>query len=365
MAQLRLIRENETADVPFLQQQGKITDMLTADMLTANIETRTEPYVGGYSFEEYLAYLRLGHPELHNLLSHERCCDAKRNIPKLNRLSWEFEDQNVGGRGSAYNIAQKSADNRKVGMATLLKWFSPSFEVPGHGFRILDVLGGDGTFARFCKTLGHHTPTIYTSDISKFMIDACHAQALPCVRQPATKSLFRDNVLDGVLIAYGSHHLDSNERQLAVREAHRTLREGGRLVLHDFEIGGRCAKWFDRVVHPYSRTGHPHAHFSRGEMFHLLTGAGFQDVRVFGMRDPFTLHGSSPEEAKHNAIMHMYDMYDLIKVADSARDIALCLERHITETLGSISIRQEGGRYVAQIPRHALIAVGTKSTYES
>ena len=172
--------------------------------------------------------------------------------------------------------------------------------------------------------------------------------------------MFRDDVLDGVLIAYGSHHLDGNARRLAVREAHRTLRAGGRLVLHDFEIGGRCAKWFDRIVHRFSRTGHPHAHFSRHEMFHLFTSAGFRDVRVFEIHDPFTLHGRSPEEARHNAIMHMYDMYDLIKVADSACDIAPCLERHITETLGPISIRQEEGRYVAQIPRHALVAVGTK-----
>ena len=343
-----------------------MTDMLTADMLTANTGMQTELYVNGYSFEQYLDYLRHGHPELYSLLSHETCCDAERRIAKMNMISWEFEDEKVGGRGLAYNVAQqKSADNRKVGMSTLLKCFRSSFEVPGQDFRILDVLGGDGTFARFCNTLGPHTPTIYTSDISKYMIDACHAQALPCVRQSATRSLFRDDVLDGVLIAYGSHHLDSNARQLAVREAHRTLREGGRLVLHDFEIGGRCAKWFDSVVHPYSRTGHPHAHFSRHEMFHLLTSAGFHDVRVFEIRDPFTLHGSSPVEAKHNAIMHIYDMYDLIKVADSPCDIAPCLERHITGTLGPISIRQEEGRYVAQIPRHALVAVGTKLTYDS
>ena len=332
------------------------------EMLTANTEMRTELYLDRYSFEEYLDYLLYGHPELSDLLSPERCFDGERHIAKMNMLSWEFEDEKLGGRGLAFNFAQKSADNRKVGMTTLLKCFSPSFEVPGEDFRILDVLGGDGTFARFCKSLGHKAPTIYTADISKFMMDACHAYALPCVRQPATRSLFRDNVLDGVLIAYGSHHLDSNARRLAVREAHRTLNGGGRLVLHDFEIGGRCARWFDNIVHPYSRTGHPHAHFSRLEMFHLFTGAGFRDVRVFEISDPFTLHGSSPEEAKHNAIMHMYDMYDLVKVADSARDIVSRLERHITETLGPISIRQEDGRYVAEIPRDALVAVGTKST---
>jgi SAM-dependent methyltransferase len=283
----------------------------------------------------------------------------------MNMNSWEFEDEKAGGRGLAYNSAQQSADNRKVGMTTLLRCFSPSSEVPGQDFRILDVLGGDGTFARYCKTLGRRIPTIYTADISKFMIDACHAHALPCVRQSATKSLFRDNVLDGVLIAYGSHHLDGNARHLAVREAHRTLRAGRRLVLHDFEIGGRCAKWFDSVVHPYSRTKHPHAHFSRSEMFGLLTGAGFCDVRVFEIADPFTLHARSPQEAKRNAIMHMYDMYDLIKVADCACDIAPRLERHISETLGPISIRQEECRYVAEIPRHALVAIGIKPAYDS
>lgn len=337
-------------------QQRKITDMLTA-----TTEIRTQLYVNGYSFEEYLDYLRHRHPELFDLLSPERCAEAERQVLNMNMHSWEFEDETAGGRGFSYNVAQKSADNRKVGMSALLKCFWPPRDVPGQGLRILDVLGGDGTVARFCRTLGHHTPTIYTADISKFMIDACHAQGLPCVRQPATRSLFRDNVLDGVLIAYGSHHLDSDARRLAVGEAHRALRAGGRLVLHDFEIGGRCAKWFDSVVHPYSRTGHPHTHFSREEMFDLLTSAGLRDVRVFELADPFTLHGSSPEEARHSAIMHMYDMYDLIKVADAACDIAPRLERHITDTLGPISIHQEGGRYVARIPRHALVAVGTKT----
>jgi SAM-dependent methyltransferase len=335
-------------------------------MLTASTQPQAELYVNGYSFEEYLAYLRHSHPELYDLLRYDGCSYAERHISTMNLISWEFEDQKANGRGQAYNVAQKHTDNRKVGMVTLLKCFcaSPS-TLPGQHFRILDVLGGDGTFARLCKTLGQHAPTIYTADISKFMIDACHGHALPCVRQSATRSLFRDDVLDGVLIAYGSHHLDYRERQLAVQEAHRTLKMGGRLVLHDFETGGRSAKWFDTIVHRYSRTGHPYMHFSRNEMFHLLTSARFANVRVFEIDDPFTLYGHSPEEARHNAIMHMYNMYDLVKLANSACDIASCLERHITETLGPISIRNEEGRYVAHIPRHALVAVGTKATYDN
>jgi ubiquinone/menaquinone biosynthesis C-methylase UbiE len=334
-------------------------------MLTANKAVQTEPYLNGCSFEQYLDYLRHAHPDLYGLLSDQRCRDLERHIAEMNMISWEFENEKVGGRGLAYNFAQKSTDNRKAGMTALLECFSSSSEIPDKDFRILDVLGGDGTLARFCKTLPPQTPTIYTADISKFMIDACRAQALPCVRQSATWSLFRDCVLDGVLIAYGSHHLDSDARKAAVREAYRTLKGGGRLVLHDFEIGGRCAKWFDSVVHPYSRTGHPHPHFSRHEMFDLFTSAGFCDVRVFEIGDPFTLGASAPEEAKYNAIMHMYAMYDLVKVAETAIDIAPRLERHIVESLGPISILQEGRRYVAQIPRQALVAVGKKSTCDS
>src|SRR5690349_24997978 len=103
---------------------------MMTDMLTAHTE-RTALYVNGYSFEEYLDYLRHGHPELYDLLSYERCCDAERHIAQMNMISREFEDEKVGGRGFAYNVAQKSADNRKVGMTKLLECFGSSFDVPG------------------------------------------------------------------------------------------------------------------------------------------------------------------------------------------------------------------------------------------
>lgn len=121
---------------------------------------------------------------------------------------------------------------------------------------------------------------------------------LPALRQPATCSLIRD----GALIAYGSHHLNHDDRPAAMAEAFRTLRAGGRLVLRDFETGGGTARWFDRVVHPWSPTGHPHRHFSRREMFTLLTAAGFRDVRVMDI-DDLVGAGDTPARLARTALV--------------------------------------------------------------
>jgi SAM-dependent methyltransferase len=320
---------------------------------------QSDLYLNLGSIDAHLDELRDQGGDLYGLLCQDRCRDIDSDTAAMDLNSWEFEDETAGGRGLAYNLAQKSVHNRAIGMASLLRCFSSASEIPGEQMRILDVLGGDGTFARFCKSLAGPTPTIFTADISKFMIEACRLQTLPCIRQSAEKSLFRDNVLDGVLIAYGSHHLTSDSRTQAVSEAYRVLKVGGRLVLHDFEIGGRSAAWFNEVVHPYSRTGHPHPHFSRNEMQQLLGQAGFVDVAVFEMDDRFTLYGATPVEAKRNAIMHMYDMYDLVKIASPSGETPV-LEQYITKIFGPIGVRKEGQVYLAEIPREALVAVGTK-----
>ena len=332
---------------------------MTTSTLRKQLDTPNELYIDRYPFAQYLDHLRDSFAELYTLLDQARFSEVERHIQYTSENSWEFEDESTGGRGAAYNVAQKNISNRELGMTTLLNCLGVSQGKEIAHLKILDVLGGDGTFARFCKTLPYVPPMVFTGDISKFMMDACFAQALPCIRQSATKSLFHDGVLDGVLIAYGSHHLDRDARLAAVSEAHRTLRTGGRLVLHDFEIGGRCAQWFDRVVHPYSATGHAYPHFSRHEMFDLLTKAGFRDVRVFDMDDSFSLSAETPKEAKRKAIMHMYHMYGLVKL-DAAGAVERAVERLIDETLGPIAVRKVEAGYVAQIHRQALVAVGVK-----
>ena len=245
-------------------------------------------------------------------------------------------------------------------MTALLGLFSEGgTEVPGRDCMILDALAGDGTISRFAETLPQR-PTIISADLSGYMIAECLEAGLPCIRQSASRSLLKDGVLDGVLVAYGSHHLPADDRHEAAREAHRTLKPGGKFVLHDFEIGGPVDRWFEEVVDPYSATGHPHPHFSRPEMTEILAGAGYTGMRVFEMEDPFTLAGRDPEEARRRVLRHLYNMYGLVKLPlETDADYAE-LERLAARTLGGISVRQAGEGCVARLERPALIAVGTK-----
>lgn len=320
-------------------------------------------YIGNMTFAGYRDAAARLFPFILPMIAPDRVTGAAflDYLAWMNEISWEFEDQENGGRGVAYNLAQRNTDNRKIGILSLLKCFSESgTEILGPDKVILDALAGNGTIVRFVRTEKMHAPRIISADLSSLMVEACFAQELPCIRQSATHSLLRDATLDGILIAYGSHHLDEVARKAASAEAFRTIKNGGRLVLHDFEIGTPAADWFEKVVHPFSRTGHPHPHFTRNEMRSLLEDAGFQNVRVFGMADPFVLKGASAADARANALMHLCHMYDLVKIDTGRGNMLDQLESHAREIFGEIQIDRTASGYTATVPREALVAVGTK-----
>ena len=319
-------------------------------------------YLDKFSFDEFLNYLFSHHPFFRELIGDWDQRWMRQYALEMNSISWEFEGEQRGGRGIEYNRAQRFAANRSVGMTRLLQLFSPSYsEMPHPDATILDVLGGDGTISRFFQTLPVASPRIISADISRLMVGRCLDYHLPCIRQSATRSLFRDCVLDGVLLAYGSHHLSDVERRLAVQEAHRTLVRGGRFVLHDFEVEGPVHHWFQSVVHPFSRTGHPHPHFSREEMLDLLGEAGFEAIRLFDMDDPFHVYGHSAEEAERNMLRHLHAMYGLSKIPVTQPSELRDFRDVVAQTLGTIRVAKRRRLYVAELKRHALVAVGTKS----
>ncbi|WP_409464985.1 class I SAM-dependent methyltransferase [Amycolatopsis sp. GA6-003] len=324
----------------------------------------SDTYVADLTFPQYLEEISEKHPGLRELLDPERIETGaiEAYLKELNTLSWEFEGQDTGGRGQAWSRTQNTSNSRRTGMTSLLELFSPASPgISRSSLRVLDVLGGSGTVARLAATLGDDAPTVLTADISNLMISSCRAHGLPYIRQSAARSLFRDNALDGVLIGYGTQLLSPKTRQLAVAEAFRTLKPGSPLVLHAFEAGEGAARFFDDVVHPYSRTGHPHKHLTREEIRGLFADAGFGEPRIHGINDPLILEGQTAEEAKANALMHLYSAYDLCKIPGSPHEIQKSLEPLVEETLGPVSVRREHERYLAEVPRTALAAIGVKT----
>jgi SAM-dependent methyltransferase len=320
-------------------------------------------YVSGRSFEQFILWLKSRHSRLYQIIDSKCRWESyvRPEICKLNELSWEFEQEGEGGRGNDYNRAQRNVDNRRTGMTRLLQLFGPgNGQLPGAETLILDALAGDGTLRRFAERFGDRRPEIVSADMSRLMVERCIAQGYPCIRQSAAKSFLADGTLDGVLIAYGSHHLSADERRAAAAEAFRTLKPGGKFVLHDFETGGGVDRWFRMVVDPYSATGHPHPHFSMAEMEGLMRGAGFRRVSVFAMEDPFTVEGASASEAHRNMLRHLHMMYGLVKLPITDAGGLAKLEALARDTMGQVRVETIGDRFEATLMRHALVAVGVK-----
>lgn len=315
-------------------------------------------YIGDLSFSEFMDTTRDRHPDLADMIDPGRVANIEQYLSSMNQISWEFEDH-TSGRGAEYNEAQLATTNRAVGMTRLLQLFSPcGKQLPGPDAIILDALAGDGTVRRFVDGMSLR-PEVISADLSAFMVAQCLVQGLPCIRQSADASLLRDDMLDGVLIAYGSHHLPAAARPAAAAEASRTLKPGGRFVLHDFEIGGPVDAWFSQVVHPNSVTGHDHRHFSRPEMHALMQSAGFAGIDVFDVDDPFTLHGSTADEARCNLLRHLHNMYGLTRLPLATEQDFLRMEDLVVQTLGAFTIDRSKKGWTAHLNRVALVAVGS------
>jgi aminoglycoside phosphotransferase (APT) family kinase protein/SAM-dependent methyltransferase len=318
-----------------------------------------------------LKRMHLHYPEFAKCIDPDRLEYASRVADDLMEGGDEFGSSSVGSRGSSYRRAQLVASTRKVGINGLLAMFAPS-EVAGRRSRILDALGGDGLIARIVQNdpLLIRERSVLTSDVSDDMVQAATMYGLPAMRQAAQCLALRSGTMDGVLLAYGTHHIPGPDRAATCAEALRVLRPGGRFVLHDFATGSPAARWFDDVVHRYSHTGHDYEHFDSDGLRLLLEGAGFEQVQVGPFYDPFVVVASTATEGRTRLGSYLLDMYGLdLLTEELGRELAISRTLELAENCfrydGDVGADQvfacesPGSAYV-ECPRVALVASGIR-----
>jgi SAM-dependent methyltransferase len=238
---------------------------------------------------------------------------------------------------------------------------------------VVDVLGGDGLVRRVAGSLGLSDVAVLTCDLSPYMVRAAWSADCPALLQKADHLLQRDSSVDGVLVAYGSHHIAPEDRATLARESYRVLRPGGVLVLHDFLVGSPMGEWFDQVVDQYSETGHQFEHFTREEMLGYLATAGFESFEVVDLADPYVATAATPVEAELGLGRYLLDMYGLVEIdrlhdgqaARWAIERARTIFRYPREhgEVGQLSVRydDDAEAWRCTVPRMAIVGVGRKA----
>lgn len=329
--------------------------------------------VSGDDLEAQLNELEKHHPELYAVI------DLRRIRAWKNELAAESsvrDDFGPGGRGVEYLQAQTLDGNaRAAGIMQLTQLVLSSPSAGQSRDRIIiDLLGGNGLVRRVISaTAGLERASILTCDASPHMVSAAWAQGAPAIIQRAEQPLLCSDSVDGVLLAYGSHHIPVGLRQTVVNEAYRILRPGGIFVLHDFLQGSPAERWFTDVAHPYSLTGHDFIHFTSQEIKHYLTVAGFASSTVMSLGDSYTLTGDTADDARRNMGQYLVKMYGLIRAeralgeeeayswaADRAQQIFRYPDDGVTPMASQLSYDKTKRTWRFTIPRRALVGMGSK-----
>lgn len=353
-----------------LAENGAVADMLTS---TAKNKPALMDfaYLPSATLRDYVKEVTNRHSVLNNVLNFSRP-GTQEAIETLIATTNEF-DSDETGRGDSYRRAQENATVRWTGAQQLLRLCIP--RAPARSAVVLDVLGGDGTLARAVKVKSAAPRlSVLTGDISGHMVERALGLGLPAIRQAAQFLFLRDNSVDAVLLAYGTHHITPGDRLTVVREAFRVVRPGGRVVVHDFDNASPMVHFFERVVHANSKAGHDYTHFSR-ESLHRIFEEASVTAELAYIYDPYLMCGTTEEDAQVQMCQYIKNMYGLTHVLGSRDDIDRFWQTLVEEfdhtgytaqLYGDRDyprhpvIYREDGSFVAEVPRVAIVASAEK-----
>jgi ubiquinone/menaquinone biosynthesis C-methylase UbiE len=318
-----------------------------------------------------LDYLKNNFPSIYQLVDKDLYDISKKfivdNYDKYN----DFDTEIFNSRGANYIRAQDNLLVRKTGILHIFNQFKME-----KGVKILDCLGGNGLLT---KVINHtsfvNIPTIITSDISEGMIINARTNKLPAIRQATQKMFIKSESIDGVILAYGTHHIPKTERYEVVKEAKRVLKKGGELLLHDFEENSPVEQWFKDIVDVYSTTGHIFDHFTKRELYRYFKLNGFKDIRIENMYDPFIFVGQSEAIVVEKLTNYLINMYGLTKSIDTKKCFNSYIFKRANEifqydvnfirsiskdAVHKITIKKEQEQYILEMPRVGIYCFGVK-----
>jgi demethylmenaquinone methyltransferase/2-methoxy-6-polyprenyl-1,4-benzoquinol methylase len=144
-------------------------------------------------------------------------------------------------------------DLMSVGMHRIWKRFAVNVSNIRNGQRVLDVAGGSADLSRlFLKAVGERGQVVLT-DINNAMLRVGRDRLLdegittPTTQCDAEHLPFPDNYFDCVSIAFGLRNV--THKDAALREMHRVLKPGGRVIVLEFS---KVAKPLKKAYDLYS-----------------------------------------------------------------------------------------------------------------
>ncbi len=161
------------------------------------------------SLLEQVEHLRKISPDFYATLDMKKVLEVSSSsaLEIMTSRSPDFDSITEGGRGESYRYAQQNPQIRAIGIRQIFALSSPAHSIENLSptYKILDVLGGDGTLARALPYVVSQAllPQILTSDLAKDMVIAAQTYGLPSIQQPAQNLLLKDRSVDAVLLAYG------------------------------------------------------------------------------------------------------------------------------------------------------------------
>ncbi len=340
-------------------------------------------YFKEVSVDQFLDFTEKKFPFLYQILKKEHFTTEKIEWLLSQIDSFDFEENPKGGRGGDYLSEQiKHPLNRYVGFRQLFDLIIGDNDDKKE-LIVLDAMGGNGTLHKASELLGYNHLKIIISDISSAMIKSAFDQNIPCIRQPAQNLLLKDNSVDAVVFAYGTHHIPAEERHTSFKEAYRVLKEGGKLLIHDYEEGSKTSEWYSDILDKYTYTGHKYVHFTKQELNTTLSEIGYSKINVANIYDPFIIEGSTQEDARKNMLNHLVNLFGMRKLkkeefteqedfykrveglVDQCFDFTKEDQGKEIEDILAVKkttiYSKDIGKYFAEVPRIALIGVGEKA----